>query len=488
MSLIPYSRTPSFRFGILFGLAILVTAAGEERSRVICDPENPQKQCPFVDCLCSQEVVEVTFDGDTASNLTVDATRAGQPLTITVMLDTKSAPLQGWSYGVAHDETVLLLEEVTLEDTDAKKTFRDGFHNTTLEQVETCLEPKDRNCAKSRPGGGWISALVLSLTSPAELPLGRNSLAKATYVLEKLPGQAGTRIEVTDRLLRAGSALVLINLTVDGKSRRPSKVIDGFIEPEPPECPETALYFGSEVSRADLRLEEEQVLPIVMRHHEPAVGFTLAVKTPLEEDSLWEFSSGSLGQEPDRLIALEIVGASGETRTPWIPNRAVSAGQGVARVERGSALLPLEGRDFLVYDLTPAMGGPGFIVGYLTDLAADAKAMIPVPSGGDCAVSEILRVTLGDTKAAFRRGDGDGNGRISILDAILALPIGRRLPSAVDCDDAFDADDDGRQTIRDVIVIIQYVFQGGRAFPQPFPACGPDPTNDPRECAAFTCP
>ena len=39
-----------------------------------------------------------------------------------------------------------------------------------------------------------------------------------------------------------------------------------------------------------------------------------------------------------------------------------------------------------------------------------------------------------------------------------------------------------------MIVIIQYVFQGGRPFPPQFPGCGPDPTNDPRECAAFTCP
>jgi len=485
----PCAGSPGGSRMVFLCLSLLTGAVpAQERIRVICDPQDPGRECPGLECLCIDDTLEITFDGDTASNLSVDPARVGQPVTVTVMLETKSAPLQGWSYGVSHDETILVLEQVGTDGTDAKKAYQGGFDATTLERIETCLEPQGRNCTKTRPGGGWISALVLSLTQPAELPLGRNSVARARYVLEELPGQGGTQVRFTDRLLRTGSPTIDINLTVDGKSRTPTHVIDGFIEPEPPECPETALYFGAEASRSDLRLEEDETFPIVMRHQEPAVGFTLAVKTPLEENSIWEFSSGSLGQDPDRLIPLEVVGVSGETHAPWTPNRALSPLQPVARVERGSALLPLAGRDFLVYDLTPALGGPGFIVGYLTDLASDANARIPVPSGDGCAVSEVLRVTLGDSKAAFRRGDGDGNGRISILDAILALPIGRRLPSAVDCDDAFDADDDGRQTIRDVIVIIQYVFQGGRAFPQPFPGCGPDPTNDPRECAAFTCP
>ena len=63
-----------------------------------------------------------------------------------------------------------------------------------------------------------------------------------------------------------------------------------------------------------------------------------------------------------------------------------------------------------------------------------------------------------------------------------------KMAVSVDCDDAFDADDDGRQTVIDVIVIVQYLFQSGSDFPQPFPACGTDATDDPLECAEFPCP
>ena len=82
----------------------------------------------------------------------------------------------------------------------------------------------------------------------------------------------------------------------------------------------------------------------------------------------------------------------------------------------------------------------------------------------------------------FIRGDSDGDGSISITDAIRLLGFlfaGGVKPA---CDDAADADDDGTITITDAIVILGYLFLGQGSFPPPFPEAGQDPTQDGLGC------
>ena len=459
----------------------------QEKERVGCDPALPQNKCPGLDCVCTEDTLEVTFDGDTLSTSLVD--RIGAKFEPVVMIETVSERLQGWSYGVIHDEGVLALEAASIDDTDAGARFQGGFNATRID-VETCTNPADPKCAESRPGGGWLSAVVLSLTEPVHLGLKRNSVARARYTARALPGNEGTLITLSNRVKVRGSPPAEITFTIAGKGRVPRKLVDGRLLPAPGSCPEHAVYFGTVPSDLDVVLEKHSVLPIGLRSTEAVSAFSLAVRTPLAMGEPWEFAHQALGQSADRPVSVEIIDARGISRLPVKPNRAISAAQRAVRIERGSAIDAFSGHDLLVYDLTPGWGGPGFIVGYVADLGSspDERASIPPALGSGCEVLEVLRVTTGDADLPFLRGDGDGSGSITIVDAILAVPIGPRLPVSVDCDDAFDADDDGRQTVIDVIVIVQYLFQNGPDFPQPFPACGTDATDDPLECAESPCP
>ena len=51
-----------------------------------------------------------------------------------------------------------------------------------------------------------------------------------------------------------------------------------------------------------------------------------------------------------------------------------------------------------------------------------------------------------------------------------------------DCPDGSDLDDDGRITLTDVIVILNFLFRGGVAPAAPYPEPGQDPTADGLQC------
>jgi hypothetical protein len=78
----------------------------------------------------------------------------------------------------------------------------------------------------------------------------------------------------------------------------------------------------------------------------------------------------------------------------------------------------------------------------------------------------------------FHRGDPDGDGRLSVADAIALLLFLFLAGPAPGCLDAGDADDDGRIDATDPVLILRWLFRGGSAPapPGPPPApCGPDP-------------
>jgi hypothetical protein len=85
----------------------------------------------------------------------------------------------------------------------------------------------------------------------------------------------------------------------------------------------------------------------------------------------------------------------------------------------------------------------------------------------------------------FIRGDDDCDGEISISDPILSL-CAQFADCELSCLDASDVDDDGEITISDAIYNLAAQFGDGPEPSAPFPACGPDPTEDEIICACHT--
>ncbi|HVR75183.1 MAG TPA: hypothetical protein VMT52_12655, partial [Planctomycetota bacterium] len=340
------------------------------------------------------------------------------------------------------------------------------------------------------------------------------------------PGLDGTLIQFVSYLKKRNSPPVDINLTVDGKSRIVTKVVDGWVTgihgdfgtPEDlatpgsctdeadndfdakidaadegcqAQCRDYAFYFGPAPMITPLAVGDGPAFVVSMQNRDAALGFQLGVKAASAGGTTtWEFS-GSLGADANRLVELIITDDRGDSRTPEAGNSATtSSGATVEGMERGAAIAGFSGDDFLEFDLAPGAGGPGFTVGYVADLtpAAGGGNEIP-PTGTDtCPVNEILRVNLGGERARFRRGDASGDTRINVTDAVFIIQnIVGNIAKRYACDDILDANDDGILTFLDALPVLSYMFQQGPELPAPFKTCGTDPTADQLPCTQSSC-
>ena len=114
-------------------------------------------------------------------------------------------------------------------------------------------------------------------------------------------------------------------------------------------------------------------------------------------------------------------------------------------------------------------------------------AVVNVTSGGSSG--RVCRVDPCATLPTFVRGDADGDGAITVIDAIFtlnALFAGGPQPA---CAKAADTDDDGILILIDPIFTLNYLFIRGSAEPPaPGPACGIDPSDDGLECVSTCTP
>jgi hypothetical protein len=94
---------------------------------------------------------------------------------------------------------------------------------------------------------------------------------------------------------------------------------------------------------------------------------------------------------------------------------------------------------------------------------------------------EISNLTMVQP-AGFIRGDVDGSGLIDLSDPLYNLAWLTGQGPAPPCLDAADDDDSGTVDLSDPIYALNYQFCGGPPPPAPFPACGPDPTEDGMSC------
>lgn len=200
-----------------------------ETSRLLCDREDPKSGCPGESCDCVEDTLEMTFDGLTSSVFEYETFVAGLSIETTVVTETRSEGIQGWSYGVRHDPAVLLLHELDTEGTDAMTAGQILFDATSMVDIQTCGDDPLCPAEDRTDGGGWVSGVVYVTTSTS-LPLERNTLVRARYELLQDVGEEGTLIRFTDRLAPRRAPPVPFNLAVNGKSRVWETAVDGWIK------------------------------------------------------------------------------------------------------------------------------------------------------------------------------------------------------------------------------------------------------------------
>jgi hypothetical protein len=85
----------------------------------------------------------------------------------------------------------------------------------------------------------------------------------------------------------------------------------------------------------------------------------------------------------------------------------------------------------------------------------------------------------------FIRGDSNGDGSVNIADAAhtLVYLFARGTPAA--CLDTADANDGGSVDIADAIALLYYLFGAGESLPEPYDACGLDPSLDNLGCLSY---
>lgn len=223
--------------GILATFLVTSLRAGDapDLLRVLCDPEDPANGCPGETCLCAPDSLEIAFE-DGTNVLELAPASAGSTFDLRVFLAVRSEAIQGWIYGVAHDEEFLhVLCAHTREDLNCV-CLPDPCGD--VQWVGTCVGPYERGrCADWKPGGGWISSAIFCLSGGVSLLPGRNLMATASYRVERDPGEAGTRIQFSDRLsykLPSGSLPPAVSyLTVDGRSRRWTTAAEGLVRTAP---------------------------------------------------------------------------------------------------------------------------------------------------------------------------------------------------------------------------------------------------------------
>jgi hypothetical protein len=181
---------------------------------------------------CIPDSIEIEFDDNRYSVIDLPAFEEGLVVDATVVFLTLSAQLQGWSYAVSHDPSVLEIVpgSLTVDGTDAGATINDGFN------VAIPVGSKDRD---GEDPSGFISAVVLSFVERVHLPSPRrNSVARVSYRVIGEPGPDGTSVRIEDnKLFNRPSPPMAINLTAGGTAYLPETLVHGVMRlaPEEPE-------------------------------------------------------------------------------------------------------------------------------------------------------------------------------------------------------------------------------------------------------------
>ena len=106
------------------------------------------------------------------------------------------------------------------------------------------------------------------------------------------------------------------------------------------------------------------------------------------------------------------------------------------------------------------------------DLAGGVKevTVLGLDGAGSLVDTDTIEVSL-FSFGRFVRGDGDGDFRADIVDAMMLLYFAFEGGVVVRCEDALDVADSGAVAATDAIRLLPYLFANGVAPAEPFPGC-----------------
>ena len=469
---------------------------------------------------CTDDALEIVFDSGTSKY--AGPVEAGTEIPIQVVLDARSAGIQGFSYAVKHDTELLSLipESVTTAGTILDPATPDAvvtdYHFDASNDVP----------------GGFISAVVLSVMEKREMPPGRNVICRATYRLTVKPECTVIRI-VHNQLRVPGSPPVAVNITAYGRSLQPRTLRqgivgagpcretcddradndgDGLADCEDPECP--FVRCTDEICDDGIDNDLNGLVDCEDRRclgkdtgcpgpEDCADGIdndrdgnvdcadaecdgSMACRPPWENcqdgvdndgDSRVDCDDGDCSREPvcrlpevcndgrdndqDRLVDCNDPDCKGQPACPI----ETSCDDGID--DDADGLADCDDSDCrwkvpCAEDCDDGIDNDGdeFVDGHDMDCANPPPVVIP---------------GLAPLFVFFIRGDANGDGRVDIIDALTLIRFVAGDERGTGCIEALNTNRDGGVDVTDALPLLRWIFLDGPPLPYPFPACGSFP-------------
>ncbi|MGE4620153.1 MAG: hypothetical protein AAEJ04_10130 [Planctomycetota bacterium] len=385
--------------------------------------------------------------------------------------------VQGFSFGVCHDPSVLTHEA---EGASSNFDYVANWSNN-VEQLKQGGPPDFFQ--QNEESGGWTVGCVICFTSCDVLAAGTYNFGSANY---RLTGPVGTITQV-GLCNTLGSPAVTSVAVVQGASMGMDS-IDGTIEilEQPPilfqfTAPENRVNYdpadGAASFSADLSITEDQTNPT---YPTSTQGFSMSISTDTS------YVTPSSADVAGVVATLNPAFSQAQlTATGWTIG-VVYAFQLPVYLEFASETTAVE----ITGDTVP-----GALIGDNTGLTiplhweslsgppihnvvtVNNDSLTPILQDGHL---ELNPQTIKD----YKRGDSNGDGIVNVADAIWSLQeIFNNGPEGT-CFDAKNSNGDGLYDIGDPIWLISYIFSGGAAPPQPGPTtCGND--GEPQLCETY---
>ena len=224
---------------------------------------------------------------------------------------------------------------------------------------------------------------------------------------------------------------------------------------------------------------------------------------------LWEFDTGIFSDHGYTIRGGPYMGPDGKVYYFGVDNGILVALKGpeVSPPTAAFTATPLSGKAPLTVTFdASASSDDGAIVSYFWNFGDGATGLgiqathtyadegvftvtLTVTDNTGLPAKALATITVEKGGAEFKRGDANADGKLDIADAVKVLSylFGGGDGGAIGCLEAGDANDDNKIDIADAVKILGHLFAQTGPLPEPFGACGPDPTpgEPPLGCETF---